>query len=146
VFLNLVTNALQAMPNGGTLQLGVHEATDWLTGRRGPAISVVDTGLGIRPEDAKRLFEPFFSTKSAKGTGLGLWISKGILQKYSGRISYRSFRSRTGTMTCFRIFIPGNGTLNVVPAPITEAVRLEREAAATIADTDLKASNVPSTV
>jgi signal transduction histidine kinase len=146
VFLNLVTNAIQAMPNGGTLQLSVHEATDWLTGRRGPAISVVDTGLGIRPEDAKRLFEPFFSTKSAKGTGLGLWISKGILQKYNGRISYRSFRSRTGTMTCFRIFIPGNGTLNVVPAPITEAVRLEREAAATIADTELKASNVPSTV
>lgn len=146
VFLNLITNAIQAMPSGGTLQLSVHEATDWLTGRRGPAISVVDTGLGIRPEDAKRLFEPFFSTKSAKGTGLGLWISKGILQKYNGRISYRSFRSRTGTMTCFRIFIPGNGTLNVVPAPIAEAVRLEREAAATIADSDLKGSNVPSTV
>jgi two-component system, NtrC family, sensor kinase len=146
VFLNLITNAIQAMPNGGTLQLSVHEATDWSTGLRGPAVSVVDTGLGIRPDDVKRLFEPFFSTKSAKGTGLGLWISKGILLKYNGRISYRSFRSKTATMTCFRIFIPGNGTLNVVPAPITEAVRLEREAAATTVDAVLKTSNVPSTV
>jgi two-component system, NtrC family, sensor kinase len=145
VFLNLIANALQAMPNGGVLQLRVREATDWPTGRRGPLVSVVDTGLGIRPEDAKRLFEPFFSTKSAKGTGLGLWISKGILQKYNGRISYRTLRSKTGIMTCFRIFIPGNGTLNVVPAPIGEAVRLEREAAAN-AEAEWKPANVPSAV
>lgn len=145
VFLNLIANALQAMPNGGVLQLRVHEATDWLSRQRGPAISVVDTGLGIRPEDAGRLFEPFFSTKSAKGTGLGLWISKGILQKYNGRISYRTFRSKQGAMTCFRVFIPGNGTLNVVPAPIGEAVRLEREAAAN-ADEEWRPADVPSAV
>jgi PAS domain S-box-containing protein len=145
VFLNLIANALQAMPNGGVLQLRVCEATDWLTGQRGPAVSVVDTGLGIRPEDANRLFEPFFSTKSAKGTGLGLWISKGILQKYSGRISYRTFRSRIGTVTCFRIFIPGNGTVNIVPEPVGEAVRLEREAG-TCADAEWRSLDVPSTI
>ena len=60
--------------------------------RRGIAVSIIDTGKGIRPEDAKRLFQPFFSTKSTKGTGLGLWISKGIVQKYDGRISCRSYR------------------------------------------------------
>jgi PAS domain S-box-containing protein len=145
VFLNLISNALQAMPNGGILQLRIREATDWPTGRRGPVVSVVDTGLGIRPEDAKRLFEPFFSTKSAKGTGLGLWISKGILQKYNGRISYRTLRSKRGAMTCFRIFIPGNGTLSDVPAPIGEALRLEREAAAN-AEAEWKPANVPSAV
>ena len=115
VFLNLIANAVQAMPKGGVLRLHVHEATDWITQRRGPAISVIDTGMGIKPEDAQRLFEPFYSTKAAKGTGLGLWISKGILQKYSGRISYRSYRRNGDCITCFRVFLPGNGTLNLVP-------------------------------
>jgi two-component system, NtrC family, sensor kinase len=115
VFLNLISNAVQAMPQGGTLRLHVSDAVDWPSGLRGPFISVIDTGLGIKPEDAHRLFEPFFSTKAAKGTGLGLWISKGILQKYNGRISYRSIRREGKSITCFRVFLPGNGTLNVVP-------------------------------
>jgi two-component system, NtrC family, sensor kinase len=115
VFLNLVSNAVQAMPHGGVLRLHVADAVDWTTQQRGPSISVIDTGVGINPEDARRLFEPFFSTKAAKGTGLGLWISKGILQKYSGRISYRSIRRGNSSITCFRVFIPGNGTLNYVP-------------------------------
>jgi len=59
------------------------------------------------PEHAKRLFEPFFSTKSTKGTGLGLWISKGIIQKYDGTIRFRTVRVYTGSTTCFRVFIPG---------------------------------------
>jgi len=114
VFMNLIANAVQAMPQGGVLSLQVHESTDWMTLRRGPSVSIIDTGVGIKPEDAQRLFEPFYSTKAAKGTGLGLWISKGILQKYNGRISYRSYRRAGGSITCFRVFIPGNGTLNVV--------------------------------
>jgi PAS domain S-box-containing protein len=116
VFMNLIANAVQAMPQGGTLRLRVHETTDWMTRRRGPSVSIIDTGVGIKPEDARRLFEPFYSTKAAKGTGLGLWISKGILQKYSGRISYRSFQSEGKNYTCFRVFIPGNGSLNHVAA------------------------------
>jgi PAS domain S-box-containing protein len=115
VFLNLISNAVQAMPQGGVLRLHVSEAVDWPTGQRGPSISVIDTGVGIKPEDAHRLFEPFFSTKAAKGTGLGLWISKGILQKYNGRISHRSLCIDGKFITCFRVFIPGNGTLNFVP-------------------------------
>jgi two-component system, NtrC family, sensor kinase len=146
VFLNLISNAIQAMPNGGILQLHVHEATDWLTGRRGPVVSVVDTGLGIRPEDAKRLFEPFFSTKSAKGTGLGLWISKGILQKYDGRISYRSFRSRTGPITCFRIFIPGSDASNGTLPVITQPARRERDIAGESSRRAWNPADVPSAV
>ncbi|HEY1807480.1 MAG TPA: ATP-binding protein [Acidobacteriaceae bacterium] len=107
VFLNLISNAIQAMSGGGTLRLRVAEATDRETQRRGIAISVIDTGNGIRPEDADRLFQPFFTTKSAKGTGLGLWISKGIVQKYEGRIGFRSIRGREGRgCTCFRVFLP----------------------------------------
>ena len=106
VFLNLVGNAIQAMPVGGNLRVYVREATDWLGQRRGVAISIVDTGIGIRPEDAKRLFQPFFSTKSTKGTGLGLWISKGIVQKYDGILACRSYRTQRGGVTCFRVFLP----------------------------------------
>jgi PAS domain S-box-containing protein len=112
VFLNLIGNAVQAMPGGGTLGIYVREANDWARQRRGTAISILDTGVGIKPEDAKRLFQPFFSTKSTKGTGLGLWISKGIVQKYDGSLSCRSFRTKTGCATCFRVFLPVSSATN----------------------------------
>ena len=106
VFLNLISNAIQAMPQGGTLRLHVSEAIDWQSERRGIAVAVTDTGGGIRREDAVRLFQPFFTTKSAKGTGLGLWISKGIVQKYEGTIAFRSLHTAKGACTCFRVFLP----------------------------------------
>ncbi len=109
VFLNLVGNAIQAMPAGGRLRVYVREMTDWTQQRRGTAISILDTGVGIRPEDARRLFQPFFSTKSTKGTGLGLWISKGIVQKYDGTLTCRSYRANGRCMTCFRVFMPITG-------------------------------------
>jgi Histidine kinase-, DNA gyrase B-, and HSP90-like ATPase len=80
----------------------------------------VDTGIGVKPQDSKRLFEPFFSTKSTKGTGLGLWISRGIIQKYEGRISFRSLRGAMGTSTCFRVFLPSSGTAGLISTPITD--------------------------
>ena len=106
VFLNLVGNAVQAMPNGGRLRLRVREAMEARSGTRGVSISICDTGVGIKPDDAKHLFEPFFSTKSTKGTGLGLWISRGVIQKYDGSIKFRSIRKLGGCATCFRVFIP----------------------------------------
>jgi PAS domain S-box-containing protein len=106
VFLNLVGNALQAMPTGGRLRVTIRETAERGRVPRGIRISVCDTGSGIRPEDSKRLFEPFFTTKSTKGTGLGLWISKGIVQKYEGTINFRSLRFNGGGATCFSVFIP----------------------------------------
>lgn len=107
VFLNLVGNALQAMPGGGRLRVTVRETAERGRLPRGIRVSVCDTGSGIRPEDAKRLFEPFFTTKSTKGTGLGLWISKGIIQKYDGTIRFRSLKMNGASATCFSVFIPG---------------------------------------
>jgi PAS domain S-box-containing protein len=121
VFLNLVANAIQAMPTGGNLRVYVREATDWRGQRRGTALSIVDTGVGIRPEDSKRLFQPFFSTKSTKGTGLGLWISKGIVQKYDGTLTCRSYKTQRGCATCFRVFLP------VTEAITGEAPKVETE-------------------
>ncbi len=109
IFLNLIGNSIQAMPNGGSLKVSVRLATDWAMQRRGVVISIVDTGSGIQPQDAPRIFQPFFSTKSTKGTGLGLWISKGIVLKYNGRIAFRTFRHAGRSATCFRVFLPGTG-------------------------------------
>jgi PAS domain S-box-containing protein len=107
VFLNLIANAVQAMPEGGKLRLRVANRQSHHNGRAGGIhVSIVDTGSGIAPEQAEHLFEPFFTTKSTKGTGLGLWISKGIVQKYGGTICFRSLRHTTGNITCFQIFFP----------------------------------------
>jgi signal transduction histidine kinase len=93
------------MPEGGTLRFHVFDSTrhDRQAGTR---ISICDTGIGIDAEHAKHLFEPFFTTKAAKGTGLGLWISKGIIQKYGGSIAFKSIRGASGNITCFHIFLP----------------------------------------
>lgn len=107
VFLNLILNAMHAMPNGGRLRVRVDggEAAGQLRGLR---VSICDTGVGIRREHVKKVFEPFFSTKSAKGTGLGLWISKGIVQKHGGTMRFRSLRLPNGYRTCFSVFLPGS--------------------------------------
>jgi PAS domain S-box-containing protein len=134
VFLNLVGNAIQAMPDGGTLGVHVREATDWTKNRSGIMISILDTGSGIQPADAAQLFQPFFTTKSTKGTGLGLWISKGIVQKYDGRISCRSYRSNGGCATCFRVFLPGVRSFDRGFAGNEETAKTERKVTVGSAD------------
>jgi PAS domain S-box-containing protein len=106
VFLNLIGNAVQAMPEGGTLRLHVFESSWQPHQRPEVCISICDTGTGIDQEHAKHLFEPFFTTKSTKGTGLGLWISKGIIQKYGGAIRFRSASFKGRNVTCFQVRLP----------------------------------------
>jgi PAS domain S-box-containing protein len=116
VFLNLIGNAVQAMPDGGTLRLRVTDCGQVEGRGTGISISVTDTGSGIEAENAKHLFEPFFTTKSTKGTGLGLWISKGIVQKYGGTIRFRSLRYRSVQATCFQVFLPETNRNSVTRA------------------------------
>jgi signal transduction histidine kinase len=106
VFLNLIANAIQAMPEGGRLRIHIRQVYRATKETAGVRVSVLDTGSGIGPEDAKHLFEPFFTTKSAKGTGLGLWICKGIVEKYEGTIGFRSTSLPGRSVTCFSVFIP----------------------------------------
>ena len=117
VFMNLIVNAIQAMPQGGRMRVSVREQVDRKTQAIGLAVCVCDTGAGIRSEHAKMMFEPFFTTKSTKGTGLGLWISKGIVQKYEGRIRFRSIHNSGRCVTCFRVILPGNVSPKR-PAPV----------------------------
>jgi len=106
VFLNLIGNAIQAMPDGGTLRLHVFQLNPQHRGPSEICVTICDTGTGINPDHAKHLFEPFFTTKSVKGTGLGLWISKGIVQKYGGSIRFRSLEYQRRHITCFQVTLP----------------------------------------
>lgn len=99
VFLNLFTNASDAMPEGGVLTLRVEPAGS------GVAVEVRDTGQGIAPEDLPRLFESFFTTKpEGKGTGLGLPICRRIVEEHGGTIQ---LASEPGKGTTVRILLPG---------------------------------------
>ena len=118
VIVNLLGNAIDAMPGGGCILLRTAGTCDWKTGVGGIAISVLDNGSGMDAGTIARLFEPFFSTKGITGTGLGLWVSKEIVDRHHGSIRARS---RPGTAsapgrTIFRVFLPAGG----VPAPASD--------------------------
>jgi len=117
VFLNLIGNAIEAMPKGGTLSLRLYPSVDFRNGSRpGIRVSICDTGSGIHPSNKKKIFEPFFSTKDVKGTGLGLWVTHGIVQKHEGLIRFRSSASPDRGFTCFSVFIPSQGYASRVRA------------------------------
>jgi len=101
VLINLMVNALQAMPQGGTLTL---KTDDWREDedRRGVRIAVGDTGVGIAPETLDHIFNPFFTTKKTGGSGLGLWVSLGIVERYGGQISVES---TVGVGTTFTLLL-----------------------------------------
>lgn len=112
VFNNLLRNALDAMSEGGRLLVRMHPQTNWVSGQPGVRLTVADTGEGIAPEIMQHLFEPFQTTKELMGTGLGLWVSKGIVEKHSGHIRTRSRRGeRHGTV--FTVWLPVDGGPNL---------------------------------
>jgi signal transduction histidine kinase len=105
-FSNLLTNALDGMPSGGTLSLRVHKAHEWNNAHvRGVKITIADSGSGISPQHKQNLFQPFFTTKADVGTGLGLWITRGIIEKHGGFIRVKS-RIGENHGTTFSIFLP----------------------------------------
>ncbi len=103
VLNNLIRNAYDAMPQGGDLHLRLRPARCMKSGVDGVRVSVADTGTGFLPAMRGHVFEPFHTTKEVTGTGLGLWISKGIIDKHHGRIQ---MRSREGVGTVFSIWLP----------------------------------------
>ena len=109
VLLNLLLNAADSMPEGGAItvatQSGAGAETE-LFGRDAVQIQVRDTGQGIADDVLAQIFEPFFSTKPGKGTGLGLWVSQGIVQSHGGTMRVRS---RVGRGTTFTITLPVGG-------------------------------------
>ena len=108
LFANLIGNALDAMPNGGLLCLSAHYGhgvrTDG-TWCQGAIVCITDTGIGMSEETRQRIFEAFFTTKEATGTGLGLWVSEEIVRKHSGTVRVRT-RQNGISGTSFMMFLP----------------------------------------
>jgi PAS domain S-box-containing protein len=104
VFTNLISNAIDAMPQGGTLELDVFS--------EGQDVKLVfsDTGSGIKPEKLDEIFEPFVTTKGEKGLGIGLWISRNIIEKLGGSIQVRSSTEEATHGTQFTICLPSART------------------------------------
>jgi PAS domain S-box-containing protein len=105
VFMNLIGNAVDAMPQGGRLLVRIRPAADTLTAAPMVRITIADTGTGMDRTTLKRLFEPFYTTKGASGTGLGLWVSAEIIRKHAGGIQVRSSQvpGRAGTNFVLRL-------------------------------------------
>jgi len=105
-FSSLVANSLDAVPDGGDLMVRVSRARDWRTGIPGITVTVADSGLGIEPQHRHRIFEPFFTTKRDTGTGLGLWLTREIVLRHSGRIRFRTNARPGRSGTTVSIFLP----------------------------------------
>src|SRR5437764_4681323 len=104
VFSNLIANAIDAIRGQGTITIRVRNSRSWkYFALPGVRITVADSGTGFALTDRRKIFEPFYTTKKETGTGLGLWLSKDIVQKHGGSIAVRS--KNTGKV--FSVFIPG---------------------------------------
>lgn len=109
---NLVSNAIDALPRGGRIVVQTAPAVHARTGVNGVRLTVADNGLGMDATTQSRVFEPFFSTKGITGTGLGLWISREIVEKHQGTIRVRSRRADSSHAggTVFSVFLPLQST------------------------------------
>lgn len=105
VLNNLIGNAIDSMKTGGRLLIRTRDARLWKGNTSGVRITIADTGHGMTQEVRERIFEPFYTTKGINGTGLGLWISSGIINKHRGLIQVHSTLTNGGG-TVFSLFLP----------------------------------------
>jgi signal transduction histidine kinase len=102
LFVTLLFNARDAMPDGGKVHVRAERARDRVR------VTVADEGTGIAPEHLTRLFQPFFTTKGSAGTGLGLWLAQSTLRRIGGAISVRNRRTG-GAEFLVEVQVAGNG-------------------------------------
>ncbi len=109
LFANLLSNSIDAVPIDGTIRVRVSQAREFNhAGRPGARITIADSGPGIDPLHRSRIFEPFFTTKKEVGTGLGLWVSRGIVERHGGNIRLRSRTTPGRSGTVFSVFLPAD--------------------------------------
>ena len=115
VISNIFENAIEATPESGQVRLRVYSSREHFNLRSpGVRIIIADDGPGIQTENAQKIFEPFFTTKGEKGTGLGLWVCQGIVQKHGGFIRMKSSIDPRHCGTVFSIFLPLGQTGNTL--------------------------------
>jgi PAS domain S-box-containing protein len=105
VLSNLLANSLDACREGDKVCVRVRAGRRDFAGP-GVCITLADSGSGIQPENLKRIFEPFYTTKKDTGTGLGLWVSRELIEKCGGRLKVRSSVAQDRSGTVFTIFLP----------------------------------------
>ena len=106
VFANLLGNAMEAIGKNGKIRLHAYAGREWRQGRRGLRVTVADNGQGIPAEVRDKIFDPFFTTKGEAGTGLGLWITAGIIENNDGILRLRTVTRDGRSGTCFSVFFP----------------------------------------
>src|SRR5271154_7052295 len=115
ILSNLLANSLDACAHGSTIRIQARPAID----PRNPSsigvrITIADTGFGIPSEHLDNIFEPFFTTKKDTGTGLGLWVSRELVQKHGGTLRVRSRTEKPRSGTLFSIFLPNRGRFRTI--------------------------------
>ncbi len=118
VLSNLIGNAVDAV-NGrsdAAIAVKIRDTVDYKSGKRGVRVAIADNGAGMDDATKKRLFEPFFSTKGARAIGLGLWISREILEKHQAQLRFRSSQHLLWHGTVFTIFLPASITPHDLPS------------------------------
>ena len=122
VFANLMANAIEATEPGGRIAVRIHLGSRWSHREARPVqgvrVLVADSGCGIAGHVAARLGRPFYTTKGERGTGLGLWVSKDIVERYHGEMQLRSSTAPDRHGTTFSIFLPLNLGPRVVERPL----------------------------
>jgi len=103
---NLIQNALEAMPTGGCVRLRMRPCTDWRNGSKGVRITIANTGRGMSAQTKRRIYEPFFTTKDGTNTGLGLWVTAGIVDRHGGSIQVWSSTNSERSGTAFSVVLP----------------------------------------
>ena len=107
VLLNLVKNAIDAMHGrGGTLYMRGRDSKDWKGDIAGVTVTVADTGSGMSEQTRSKIFDAFYSTKGIGGTGLGLWISKEIVERHHGTLRFKTSQNPLHSGTVFTLFLP----------------------------------------
>lgn len=124
VLVNMIYNAIDAMPSGGEIRLTIQENRDRVV------VCVSDSGTGMSPDVKQRLFDPFFTTKGKAGTGMGLAVSFGIIRRHEGSIEVDS---EPGRGTTFKISLP-----KVVPASANASGALPEASAVAISDDKIR--------
>jgi PAS domain S-box-containing protein len=108
VFTNLITNGAEASGRGGRVQVLV-ESSFPADGRPGALVTITDSGPGIQEAHQAKLFKPFFTTKGEQGTGLGLWVSRGIVEKHGGKIELINSTDPIFPGAAVRVYLPALG-------------------------------------
>ncbi len=109
VFSNLLANSLDALDDGGKVTIRASSSRYPQSGAVRIRVTVSDNGKGIEPAALSQIFEPFFTTKGSTGNGLGLWVTKQLVEKHGGEIHLRSRTAGRHCGTTFSITLPKNG-------------------------------------